>query len=672
MKTLSMRVGQWSVVVCTTVALMATPRVIFGAAPDSNLKSDAADSPPVQVVKPATGSLPANYKPSPSLEEVIKLAQSGVSDEVLLAFIQNSKKEFNPSPDDIIFLNDLGVSEGAIAALIRAKPSGATPPAAVATAPTNPAPTTTGSVPIYTAPTAPQLNGVVAQPAPDAPAPPTVVVVQPPPEQQVTVTQFYDTLAPYGNWVYVANYGYCWQPTVAVVDVGWRPYAHRGHWVFTDCGWYWQSDYSWGWAPFHYGRWWRHPHSGWLWTPDTVWGPSWVSWRRHDDYCGWAPLPPAAHFRPGVGFSFHGGSVGVGFDFGLSLDFFTFVPTRHFVDRRPYAYAVPRSQVTQVYNRSTVVNNYTTINKTTVVNNGIDRKFIAKSVSKPITPVTLREGSPHTATARTAERGARIEPQPALYRTQLTTPRPEKVQHVMTELKQHASRVEVTTPGKSPGAVSQPISRTATPNPGFRPRSEPSIPKAGPAPSPRVTTETPPKPKMSDERVNQYINELKSRKETRTQPNVAQPSAPAAGRNIAPATTQNRAPVTVQPAPRKNVAVAPPQQPHAAPQQQQRIVTPVPQQPVVQQPKAVEAPQKFHQRAEQPHVVQPPQGRQPTFTPPSEVSRGSPGRQSAPVYVPPPNPPRNESAAPSRSSGSENSGRSQNSGGGRGERNDRK
>ena len=108
---------------------------------------------------------------------------------------------------------------------------------------------------------------------------------------------FYDTLAPYGTWVQVDGYGRCWQPLVVVSEPGWQPYCDRGHWVYTDAGWYWMSDYSWGWAPFHYGRWFHHERFGWVWTPDTVWGPSWVTWRYSDDYCGWAPLPPFTAYR---------------------------------------------------------------------------------------------------------------------------------------------------------------------------------------------------------------------------------------------------------------------------------------------------------------------------------------------------------------------------------------
>ena len=51
---------------------------------------------------------------------------------------------------------------------------------------------------------------------------------------------FYDDLSPYGTWVENADYGYVWIPNV---DPGFRPYATNGHWVFTDEGWTWISNY---------------------------------------------------------------------------------------------------------------------------------------------------------------------------------------------------------------------------------------------------------------------------------------------------------------------------------------------------------------------------------------------------------------------------------------------
>ncbi len=63
---------------------------------------------------------------------------------------------------------------------------------------------------------------------------------------------FYDQLAPAGDWLYVSPYGQVWQPRGVGPDF--RPYASSGHWVYTDYGWSFVSDYNWGWATFHYGR----------------------------------------------------------------------------------------------------------------------------------------------------------------------------------------------------------------------------------------------------------------------------------------------------------------------------------------------------------------------------------------------------------------------------------
>jgi hypothetical protein len=104
--------------------------------------------------------------------------------------------------------------------------------------------------------------------------------------------QFADTLAPYGNWYQDPTYGNVWTPSTAVVGVGFTPYASGGHWVLSEYGWTWVSDWDWGWAPFHYGRW-LVGARGWCWVPGRHWGPGWVAWRSGGGYVGWAPLPPA-------------------------------------------------------------------------------------------------------------------------------------------------------------------------------------------------------------------------------------------------------------------------------------------------------------------------------------------------------------------------------------------
>ncbi len=130
----------------------------------------------------------------------------------------------------------------------------------------------------------------------------------------VDASVFYDALSPYGDWVSVPGWGWCWRPLD--VPPGWRPYT-EGHWDYTDLGYTWVSDYDWGWAPFHYGRWAYDPFYGWLWIPGYEWAPAWVAWRWSDDWCGWAPLPP------GVAWS---ASFGLTFERGFDLD--RVVPTQ--------------------------------------------------------------------------------------------------------------------------------------------------------------------------------------------------------------------------------------------------------------------------------------------------------------------------------------------------------
>jgi hypothetical protein len=100
---------------------------------------------------------------------------------------------------------------------------------------------------------------------------------------------FYAPLARSGAWIEVGSYGRCWRPAGVAVD--WRPYC-SGHWVWTDCGWYWASDEPWGWACYHYGCWLYDPTYAWVWVPGIEWSPAWVTWRVGGGYIGWAPLAP--------------------------------------------------------------------------------------------------------------------------------------------------------------------------------------------------------------------------------------------------------------------------------------------------------------------------------------------------------------------------------------------
>lgn len=118
---------------------------------------------------------------------------------------------------------------------------------------------------------------------------------------EVSFTFFYDSLEPFGEWLEVADYGMCWRPSRVADD--WAPYTD-GYWSYTDAGWTWVSyEEDFGSIVYHYGRWVKVEDEGWCWVPDEEWGPAWVSWRKSDDYVGWAPLPPEAEWEPKVGFS---------------------------------------------------------------------------------------------------------------------------------------------------------------------------------------------------------------------------------------------------------------------------------------------------------------------------------------------------------------------------------
>lgn len=108
----------------------------------------------------------------------------------------------------------------------------------------------------------------------------------------VEVGVFYDSLAPYGDWIYLDSYGvWVWRP--AGLWVGWQPYTY-GRWEWSEeYGWIWVSYFEWGWAPFHYGRWFYDGYYGWVWVPGTIWRPHWVVWIHSGPYIGWYPYYPS-------------------------------------------------------------------------------------------------------------------------------------------------------------------------------------------------------------------------------------------------------------------------------------------------------------------------------------------------------------------------------------------
>ena len=110
------------------------------------------------------------------------------------------------------------------------------------------------------------------------------------PAAQIRSTaDFNAPLATCGTWVDVEGNGSCFPRPGVAMD--WQPYCY-GRWVWTDCGWYWQTDEPWGWACYHYGTWLDDPGFGWVWVPGIEWAPAWVEWRIGGGFIGWAPCAP--------------------------------------------------------------------------------------------------------------------------------------------------------------------------------------------------------------------------------------------------------------------------------------------------------------------------------------------------------------------------------------------
>lgn len=347
-------------------------------------------------------SLPTNIRLTGPVSEVVKLAESGVDESVLMAFVTNSTSLFQLGVEEIIYLNDIGVPGPVVTAMmqrdevLKGLPGGAAPP---------PATQESADPALY----APQPAAGQAPPemAPEGQPPEENAMADSstPPAADAGYSTFYDSLAPYGTWVDVAGYGPCWQPSVVVANPTWRPYCDGGRWVYSDCGWYWMSGYSWGWAPFHYGRWFRHNRLGWCWAPDTVWGPSWVCWRYSGSHCGWAPLSPGAWFRPGVGLTYHGRHVSGAFGFGLGANSYAFVEYGHFRNPHLDRHALPPQQAAQVYNHTRGATTIVDSNRG-VVNHGVPASRVAAATGTEVHRVAIRDIN---TTAKPGTRGERFE-----------------------------------------------------------------------------------------------------------------------------------------------------------------------------------------------------------------------------------------------------------------------
>jgi hypothetical protein len=218
----------------------------------------------------------------------------------------------------------------------------------------------------------------------------SVAVSVPLPSVEIRVaSDFYEPLAPQGEWVVIGSYGRCWRPGHVASD--WRPYCN-GNWQRTDAGWYWVSDEPWAWATYHYGRWDFTDQYGWYWVPQTEWAPAWVSWHSGGGYIGWAPL--------------YTSDVRV-----ISPRAYVFVEERHFMEP---------------VRSSTAIAYSTTIIKKTVINQGPATALIEKASGRKIqavpaqelrhkeeAPVIARQKTPVSASEKKVQSPVRNAAQPA-------------------------------------------------------------------------------------------------------------------------------------------------------------------------------------------------------------------------------------------------------------------
>jgi hypothetical protein len=218
--------------------------ICFGLMAAAALALCSAHAQPTSATPSPASSMPVSAPTSfsPSVGEVVKLAQSGVGDDVVVAYVKNSSAVYNLSANDILALKDAAVSAPVISAMLthdsslRSQPARPTyeqqlyapanPPPAIPNAPTVP---TAQSVP--TAPSvapAPTVQPVPPQPPPPTPA---AIVEQAPPPPQVEVVP----ISPGPDYYWVPGY-WSWNGTWAWVGGSWafRPHPGAvwigGHW----------------------------------------------------------------------------------------------------------------------------------------------------------------------------------------------------------------------------------------------------------------------------------------------------------------------------------------------------------------------------------------------------------------------------------------------------------
>jgi len=233
------------------MSMMKGKRLRFVAITASGMLCAQAQGTPAPVIRvtPSGGAVPTTF--SPSVAEVVKLAQSGVGDDVVIAYIKTSQVPYNLSANDIVALKNTGLSQPLITGMLnqdnalrnQSHPPGypQQPPAPAEPAPVIPnAPTAPAAASVPPAPTTVPSSGVLATNADLVAAQPSRPVEQAPPPSQPEVVP----VTPGPNYYWVPGY-WSWNGTWIWVPGRWavRPWHGAvwvgGHWARHGRGYIW-------------------------------------------------------------------------------------------------------------------------------------------------------------------------------------------------------------------------------------------------------------------------------------------------------------------------------------------------------------------------------------------------------------------------------------------------
>jgi len=238
----------------------------------------------------------------------------------------------------------------------------------------------------------------------------------------VDYKEFYDELAPHGEWIEVkssdigidlkkesssgesrksisfselfgvkeahaddGSFGafFVWKPApnlaVGIASgepVDYRPYSN-GQWVYTNNGWYFRAASEPEEITHHYGRWVHSPAMGWLWVPGRVWAPAWVDWREEDDYIAWSPIPPSVYIVNNVIVTPP-----------VYEERFVIVERRYFIEPDIYKYTFKENKHRIKITEWKRVDGIMVVNKT-VINKGPDITVIQSVTGRTFEPVVI-------------------------------------------------------------------------------------------------------------------------------------------------------------------------------------------------------------------------------------------------------------------------------------------